>query len=88
MTDSQLLVEIAGSEQRYVCERGDTLLRAGLRAGLGLSYECNAGSCGICKIDLISGELDDLYPQAPGIKTAPSRRASPSSMCRSIDHSG
>jgi len=68
MSDSHFMVHIAGSEQRYACEPGDTLLRAGLRAGIGLSYECNAGSCGTCKIDLVSGELDDPYPQAPGIK--------------------
>jgi toluene monooxygenase electron transfer component len=61
-------ISIAGSEQRYACTPGDTLLRAGLRAGVGLSYECNAGSCGTCKIDLQSGEVDDLYPDAPGIK--------------------
>ena len=68
MSDSPHTIRIAGSEQHYACEPGDTLLRAGLRAGIGLSYECNAGSCGTCKVDLLSGELDDLYPQAPGIK--------------------
>ena len=68
MSDSSHTIRIAGSEQHYACEPGDTLLRAGLRAGIGLSYECNAGSCGTCKVDLLSGELDDLYPQAPGIK--------------------
>jgi toluene monooxygenase electron transfer component len=61
-------VTLAGTEQRFMCAPGDTLLRAGLRAGLGLSYECNAGSCGTCKVDLVAGEVDDLYPEAPGIK--------------------
>jgi toluene monooxygenase electron transfer component len=61
-------VTLAASERRFECTPGDTLLRAGLRAGIGLSYECNAGSCGTCKIDLVSGEVDDLYPEAPGIK--------------------
>ena len=61
-------ISLAGTEQRFACAPGDTLLRAGLRAGLGLSYECNAGSCGTCKVDLVSGDVDDLYPDAPGIK--------------------
>ena len=61
-------VSLAGSDQRFDCAPGDTVLRAGLRAGIGLSYECNAGSCGTCKVDLVSGEVDDLYPEAPGIK--------------------
>ncbi|KRB83474.1 2Fe-2S iron-sulfur cluster-binding protein [Noviherbaspirillum sp. Root189] len=61
-------ISVAGSEVSYVCEDGDTLLRAGLRAGLGLSYECNAGSCGTCKVELVGGEVEDLWPNAPGIK--------------------
>jgi len=61
-------ISLAGGERRFECAPGDTLLRAGLRAGIGLSYECNAGSCGTCKVDLVSGEVDDLYPEAPGIK--------------------
>jgi toluene monooxygenase electron transfer component len=32
----------------YSCDADDTLLRAGLRAGLGFPNECNAGSCGTC----------------------------------------
>lgn len=65
---STYTITLAGSSQSFSCETGDTLLRAGLRAGLGLSYECNAGACGTCKIDLVSGEYDDLWPDAPGIK--------------------
>ena len=31
---------------RFEQAPGDTLLRAALRAGVGLSYECNSGGCG------------------------------------------
>ncbi len=68
MNDAPFAIRIAGSDAGYENSAGDTLLRAGLRAGIGLSYECNAGSCGTCKIDLVSGELDDLWPEAPGIR--------------------
>lgn len=61
-------ITIANEAHGFSCAYGDTLLRAGLRAGIGLSYECNAGSCGTCKIDLLEGDLVDLYPDAPGIK--------------------
>jgi toluene monooxygenase electron transfer component len=61
-------IQIAGTERSFACTPGDTLLRAGLRAGLGLSYECNAGACGTCKIDIVSGDVLDLYPEAAGIK--------------------
>jgi len=52
---------------RYRCEEDDTLLRAGLRAGLGMPYECNSGSCGTCKVELIEGQVSSLRPDAPGL---------------------
>ena len=52
---------------RFDCAEDDTLLRAGLRAGLGLPYECNAGSCGSCKVELVAGEVHSLRPDAPGL---------------------
>ena len=51
----------------YACAGGDTLLRAGLRAGLGFPYECNAGSCGTCKVELVAGAIDSMRPDAPGL---------------------
>jgi toluene monooxygenase electron transfer component len=54
----------------FPCDADDTLLRAGLRAGIGLPYECNAGSCGTCKVELIEGEVTSLRPEAPGLTDA------------------
>lgn len=51
----------------YSCAEDDTLLRAGLRAGLGFPYECNSGSCGTCKVELLEGAIDSLRPDAPGL---------------------
>ena len=51
----------------FGCAEDDTLLRAGLRAGLGLPYECNSGSCGTCKVELVSGQVTSLRPDAPGL---------------------
>ncbi len=53
-------------EFEFECEEGDTLLRAALRAGLGFPYECNSGGCGSCKFELIEGEIEDLWEEAPG----------------------
>jgi toluene monooxygenase electron transfer component len=44
------------------------ILFAGLANGLGLPYECGSGTCGTCKARLVSGEVDDLWPLAPGRK--------------------
>jgi toluene monooxygenase electron transfer component len=51
----------------YSCDADDTLLRAGLRAGLGFPYECNAGSCGTCKVEILEGQVTSLRPDAPGL---------------------
>jgi toluene monooxygenase electron transfer component len=55
------------NDATFPCAEDDTLLRAGLRAGFGLPYECNAGSCGTCKVELVAGEIDSLRPDAPGL---------------------
>ncbi len=47
--------------------RGDTILRAALRAGVGMTYECNSGGCGACKFELVSGEIQTLWSNAPGL---------------------
>jgi toluene monooxygenase electron transfer component len=60
-------IHIADTTTRYECGPGDTLLRAGLRAGLPLSYECNVGSCGNCKMELVEGAVDVRWPEAPGL---------------------
>lgn len=54
-------------EATFECAGEDTILRAGLRAGLGFPYECNAGSCGTCKVELVSGSIDSMRPDAPGL---------------------
>ncbi len=58
----------------FVQAPGDTLLRAALRAGVGLPYECNSGGCGGCKFELISGTLHHLWPQAPGLSERDRKR--------------
>ena len=60
-------VRIAGTDVSFAAAEGDNLLRAGLRAGIGLPYECNAGGCGSCKFELISGEIEERWLEAPGL---------------------
>jgi ferredoxin len=37
---------------------GESLLDAGLRAGVPLPFECRSGGCGVCKATLLVGEVD------------------------------
>lgn len=75
-------VSVDGSDVRFACAEGDTLLRAALRAGVGLSYECNSGSCGSCRYELLDGEMRDRRPDAPGL-TARDRRKHRRLACQS-----
>ena len=59
---------------RFAQGEGDTILRAALRAGVGLSYECNSGGCGGCKFDLLSGEVETLWADAPGLSARDRQR--------------
>ena len=53
------------SGESYDCAPDDTVLRAGLRAGLGMPYSCNTGSCGTCRFTLVEGAVHHLREDAP-----------------------
>lgn len=59
------ILRIADTDQSFTCPDDDTVLRAALRAGLSFPYECNVGSCGSCRFELIEGEVGMAWPEAP-----------------------
>jgi CDP-4-dehydro-6-deoxyglucose reductase len=50
-------VTVRPSGHQFVVEGNDSLLQAGLKAGLHLAYGCGTGTCGLCKARVVSGEL-------------------------------
>lgn len=50
-------VTVRPSGRQFSVEGRDTLLEAGLRAGLRLNYGCGNGTCGMCKVRVIDGEV-------------------------------
>lgn len=50
-------VTVRPSGHQFAVEGHETLLQAGLRAGLKLNYGCGNGSCGMCKVRVIGGEV-------------------------------
>jgi len=60
-------IKIDGGDTAFNCDSDDTLLRAALRAGQQVSYECNSGGCGCCKVRVLEGELENLFPDAPAL---------------------
>lgn len=65
MTQARITTD--GEESTFDQAGPDTVLRAALRAGVGFPYECNSGGCGSCKFDLLEGEVEHLWPDAPGL---------------------
>jgi toluene monooxygenase electron transfer component len=62
--------------------QGARMLYAGLAAGIQLPYECGSGTCGTCKAKLLTGDIDDLWPAAPGRKFL--RHAGEFLMCQCV----
>ncbi len=60
-------IHLSGTEQSFGCAEEDTILRAALRHGLAFPYECNVGSCGNCKFELLEGHVQSCWPEAPGL---------------------
>ncbi|WP_396932085.1 2Fe-2S iron-sulfur cluster-binding protein [Mycolicibacterium sp.] len=67
-------VQVAGTDLRFGVAPGERILAAGRRAGVWLPFECGWGSCGTCKVTLVDGEVDSLYPDAPAIDARDERR--------------
>lgn len=49
---------------------GETLLEAGLRAGLSLPYDCRSGGCGVCVCTVLNGKVDHGAYQAAALTDA------------------
>jgi len=50
-------VTLRPSGHQFTVEGHETLLQAGMRAGLKLNYGCGNGSCGMCKVRLTDGRV-------------------------------
>jgi len=50
-------VTVRPSGREFLVEGHETLLEAGLHAGLRLNYGCGNGSCGLCKARVVSGSV-------------------------------
>jgi CDP-4-dehydro-6-deoxyglucose reductase, E3 len=50
-------VTVRPSGRQFLVEGNDSILQAGLKAGLRLGYGCGTGNCGLCKARVVSGEV-------------------------------
>lgn len=59
-------ITIEGKGEAFDCAPDDTIMRAAVRAGFGFPYECNVGSCGNCRFELVEGTVTHRRADAPG----------------------
>ena len=53
-------ISIRPSGHTFDAEPGESLLHAGLQAGLNLDHSCATGSCGDCRARLLTGEVEPI----------------------------
>lgn len=53
---------LADRPQPFPVDDGETVLQAGLRAGLPLPHGCQSGGCASCRVQLRSGTVDYPFP--------------------------
>jgi toluene monooxygenase electron transfer component len=63
----RIAIQSKNREFAIECEPGEAILRAGLRQGIGLPYECATGTCGTCRARVMQGEFDPGWAEAPGM---------------------
>jgi len=53
-------ITLEGHDRPVPVEAGDTILESLLRAGVPFPFSCQAGNCGTCKCELLSGDVHEL----------------------------
>ena len=69
---------------RVVAEADETLLRALARAGLRYRVGCKRGGCGICKLQLLEGEVRYERPVAESVLSDDERVEGICLSCRAV----
>ena len=58
-TECEVTVILDGATRTFTVEKGkESILEAGLRAGIELPYSCKGGVCSTCRAKLVAGEAD------------------------------
>lgn len=53
-------ITLEGHPELVPVQSGDTMLASLLRAGIVYPFSCQAGNCGTCKCELVSGDVHEL----------------------------
>lgn len=63
----KIKVQAKSGEFDFEYVDGESLLYAGLRQGIALPYECATGTCGTCRAQVMDGNTELEWDEAPGL---------------------
>ncbi len=63
----KIKVQAKSGEFDFEYVDGENLLYAGLRQGIALPYECATGTCGTCRAQVMDGNTELEWDEAPGL---------------------
>lgn len=86
MTDrvDEFVLTILPEEADLVVRRGETMFHAMRRYGYALRAGCREGGCGVCVLEVVSGETFDLLPVAATVLTDDDRARGLCLPCRAV----
>jgi ferredoxin len=78
------LVTVLPEAVEVELEPGETLLGGLTRAGYAYRFGCRRGGCGLCKVDLVAGEVTYERPVADSVLPDEQRRHGTCLSCRAV----
>lgn len=77
-------VAVAGSEHVAHLAPGETILGGLFRCGFASRVGCRRGGCGVCKVDIVEGEVDYERPVAASVLDEQERADGVCLPCRAV----
>ncbi|MDO8308981.1 MAG: 2Fe-2S iron-sulfur cluster binding domain-containing protein [Actinomycetota bacterium] len=77
-------VSFRGIDTLVECAPEETILLAGLRHGLALTYDCASGGCGSCRAQLTYGSVRPRWDAATGLSARDRSKGNRILMCQSL----
>lgn len=76
-------ITVLPSGKQFQAEPDETVLDAGLRAGIVLPYGCKNGACGSCRARVVQGQIDQRPHQPQALRREDARQGSALLCCAS-----